>query len=170
MLLQNAALFDELQQTKIKLKKLSDELNVISADNSSLKFENKLLSEKVERLQAKIENLDTAPNSYNTSINLDDGTHNAAKNLEKINDKFDLGSKTIGRIVVESAKAINALSSADEETLKTLSNMIVCKSELAKSEVLSICESDAPENTKNDMLESVVSDASDYFKSILAQI
>ncbi len=168
LLSQNIALFDELQQVRIKINKLTDELQSARAENSALSLENKLLKEKLERIEAELDAAASSKAAVDLSNKFaDEG--NIPSNLD-VDEKFELGSKAIGRIVVESAKAFNELNGQDEETLKTLSNMIVYKSELAKSEILSICESDVSMDTKNDMLDSVVNDAVDYFKSVIGQI
>ncbi len=87
-----------------------------------------------------------------------------------LDDAMEYGAKTIGNIIVESAKYSDMITAKPGENTKDLINLIMGKSEICKSEILTIALGELDYITKCDLMDSQLTDAIDYFKSVLAQI
>ena len=87
-----------------------------------------------------------------------------------IDDAMEYGAKIIGNIIVESAKYCDMLNNKPSENTKDLINLIMGKSEICKSEILTIAIGQLDYKTKCELMDSQANDALDYFKSVLAQI
>ncbi|MEE0928779.1 MAG: hypothetical protein UIG59_06275 [Acutalibacteraceae bacterium] len=85
-------------------------------------------------------------------------------------DALKQGSIAIGTIVQESVKYTTVISASSSENKKELLSLIMGKGEMAKAEIFSIVESDATIETKCDLIDSIVKDTLDYFKSVAGQI
>ncbi len=85
-------------------------------------------------------------------------------------ENMEYGSIAIGTIVQESIKYANIISSSDSSSKKELLNLIMGKGEVAKAEIFSIVESDSSADVKRELMDSQVSEAVDYFKSVAGQI
>ena len=168
LLNQNIALFEELEKCRITLKDYTDQLLELNNKVSKLELENKILKSRISNLS------DTAEEEkgFTVDTNAKEPTDNTKTSAEDfvLNREMQYGSEIIGKIVIETAMSINKLNDCDEEIKRELSNLIVCKSEVAKSEILSVCNSEAPINTKIEMIDSVLNDTIDYYKSVLGQI
>lgn len=168
LLNQNISLFEQLEKCRIELKDATNELNAAKNKISKLELENKVLNSRIDYLSKNT--------LTDTEFTVKTQIVGEKTNAEKIIDNFELseemqlGSEVIGKIVVETASAVNKLSDCDDETKHTLSNLIVCRSELAKSEILSICNSESSSETKAEMIGSVLNETLDYYKSVLGQI
>ncbi|MBR6573033.1 MAG: hypothetical protein IKK77_04885 [Clostridia bacterium] len=87
-----------------------------------------------------------------------------------LDDAMEYGAKIIGNIIVESAKYTDMITANPCENTKDLINLIMGKSEICKSEILTIALGELDYQTKCDLMDSQLTDALDYFKSVLAQI
>ena len=76
----------------------------------------------------------------------------------------------IGSIVKESVTYVDLISSSSSPDKKELLNLIMGKGEVAKSEIFSIAEGDAPEATKRELIDTKLNETVDYFKSVAGQI
>lgn len=172
LLNQNISLFDELQKCRVALKNSTDELERCKNNISKLELENKILKSRIDHLS----NNEKEETGFTVDTSVDTQPEyvpeeNESEFPEWVNsDEWKYGSKIIGNIVLETANSINNLTSCDEETKHTLSNLILCRSELAKSDILSICRSESPIDTKCEMIDSVYNETTDYYKSVLGQI
>ena len=83
---------------------------------------------------------------------------------------MEYGAKIIGNIIVESAKYTDMITANPCENTKDLINLIMGKSEICKSEILTIALGELDYQTKCELMDSQLTDALDYFKSVLAQI
>lgn len=165
---QNVALFAQLEKSKLENDRLSKELSKCKKELSAALTELRTLkNSEVNGGKGFVVNTEIDVFTPDKLIPVD-----ITKDIEEtqLNDEFKHGSKAIGKIVMESAKCSDELLKADEETKKSLSNLIVCKSEFAKSEILAICNSEAPIETKYAMIDAQVTDAVDYFKSVIGQL
>ena len=83
---------------------------------------------------------------------------------------MEYGSCVIGKIVVESARYAEQVSTSSAENKMELLNLIMGKAEVAKAEVFAIATSLASEETKRELADAQFSEALDYFKSVVGQI
>ena len=98
-------------------------------------------------------------------------------NILPTNDKvilpdsiMEFGAEIIGKIVIESAKYADLVAASTTINKKELLNLIMGKSEVSKAEILNIVTSDAATDTKISLINAQLSEAVDYFKSVVAQI
>ena len=88
----------------------------------------------------------------------------------KLSDSMSAGAKIIGKIVLSSAEYCNALSgAAAPQNAKELLNLILGRTEVAKAEILRISALDIPYDEKLKAMEQELTEAEDYFKSVMAQ-
>ncbi len=83
---------------------------------------------------------------------------------------MEYGSCVIGKIVVESARYADQVSTLSAENKMELLNLIMGKAEVAKAEVFAIATSLTDEETKRELADAQFSEALDYFKSVVGQI
>lgn len=79
-------------------------------------------------------------------------------------------SQIIGKIVVSAAQYSNRLTAGGETRYRELINLILGKTEVAKSEILDITQSDTDISVKKRMIDGVYEQAVEYFASVMAQI
>ena len=83
---------------------------------------------------------------------------------------MEFGAEIIGKIVIESAKYADLVAASVSPDKKELLNLIMGKSEVCKAEILNIVTGSALNETKISLINSQLSEAVDYFKSVAAQI
>ncbi|MBR6743568.1 MAG: hypothetical protein IKL94_03660 [Clostridia bacterium] len=83
---------------------------------------------------------------------------------------MEFGAEIIGKIVIESAKYADLVAASVSPDKKELLNLIMGKSEVCKAEILNIVTGSASNETKISLINSQLSEAVDYFKSVAAQI
>lgn len=83
---------------------------------------------------------------------------------------MEFGAEIIGKIVIESAKYADLVAASTTLNKKELLNLIMGKSEVCKAEILNVVTSNASTETKISLINSQLSEAVDYFKSVAAQI
>lgn len=150
---QNLSLFEELQKAKLEtsdlkkqLKKYSDEIDALKSQLSDMKSEETEHTEPMRRLEEKV-------------------ISSAA-----VDPDMDYGAKAIGKIVVSAANYSNRLTADGNDSYKELVNLILGKTEIAKSEILAVVESDNLPEQKASKIDAIVNEADEYFKSVSAQI
>lgn len=153
LLLQNEALFDKL--------------NKAQAENHSLKKQVAQLSKEIEELKVKSAEATEPENKVQEDTPL---KHIEEKVVVKeLNADFDYASKVIGEIVVSSASYSNQLTADGNTAYKELVNLILGRCEIAKGEILAAVCSECDNATKIQLINSVKSEAEEYFLSVMAQ-
>lgn len=89
-------------------------------------------------------------------------------NLELPND-MQYAASAIGKVVIEVSKICDKLRNSDDPNKKELINLALGRSEVFKSQVLYIVQSEANSELKQKMIEKEKTEAFDYFDSIVAQ-
>lgn len=155
---QNLSLFEDLQKTQAELKEMKrllsqnvDEMNALKAELEKAKSQQILQSEEkptepMHRLEEKI--ITTAT----------------------IKPDMEYGSKVIGKIVMSAAEYSNRLTLGGDDSKKELVNLILGKTEIAKSEILTVIESGDSFDVKCAKIDQIAAVAKEYFESVLAQI
>lgn len=150
---QNLTLFEELQKSKLELselkkqlKKSVDEIDVLKSEISNIKTIEPEITEPMRRLEEKV--------ILSASFKPD----------------MEYGAKAIGQIVVSAANYSNKLTADGNDSYKELVNLILGKTEIAKSEILGVVETDDSTEIKTSKIDKIVTDANEYFESVIAQI
>ena len=161
-------LFEKLNSANATISKQKDIID-------SLRKEIFVLNEEIERLSAESQiqpeeavEVDEVIDEANTKIN-------EVKMVipEEKSDELnitDYASSVIGKIVIEATKKSNQISSvgATAEN-KELINLILGRTEVAKSEILNIVLSNLEDSDKRVSIDKVYLDSCEYFKGILLQ-
>lgn len=170
-----------------KLNELVDTMNSLNREIVSLRRENDELRAAIalfENNSVGVKNVEIKPEAdlsqqgftVNTEV-----LENAVEVAEEVeteeteavvlqDNSMEYGSQIIGKIIVESAKFANSLSESAGENKKELVNLIMGKAEVAKAEIFNIATSDMADANKKEMIDSQLQEATDYFKSVAAQI
>lgn len=163
-------LSDTLQRELHKAKLGADELK---EENLSLKKENEALKSELHELRSKIIALETpiAPvEESKPEIAEEPFTEEAPVPEVEIDSDMAYGSQIIGKIVLSAAKHCNSLTAfPSSENVKELVNLILGRTEVAKSEILKIVALDIDRQSKIVALEKELNEAEDYFQSVMAQ-
>ena len=153
LLEQNIQLFDKLTAAEERISALEKQLaerdnEIIALKNERERLESKLnATPPLKALEAKVEK------------------------QASVSPEIEYGAAVIGKIVVEAAKYINRVTSrGEQEYTKELINLILGRTEVAKSEILGIVSSDAAADEKKRGADAQLEQAKDYFESIIAQV
>lgn len=151
LLIQNTALFEQLQNANLSVKRLKRELSEKDAEIARLKKQ--INRAETTEIPTPLQNLEQKVTAHTSAA-----------------DDFDYGAEIIGKIVVEAARLSNKLTGVDAcENAKELVNLILGRTEVAKSEILSIVSSNADYETKQKAIDGQYDMAIEYFKSVMAQ-
>ncbi len=94
----------------------------------------------------------------------------AKKPEPELSDRaLEYGASTIGKITIESAKYCDIITSNGSADARELLALVMGKSEVAKNDILGIALSSISYDSKVQMIDTMLSEATDYFKSILEQ-
>ena len=153
LLTQNTQLFDKISEAQLQI--------------SSLKKEIENRDTEIEELKKEIETL-------NAKINASEPLKTLEKKVIKqstVSPDVDYGAAVIGKTVIEETKCCNSdTESGNPELSKELVNLILGRTEVAKSEILSIVSSEESLDTKKQKIDSQYETAVDYFISVTAQL
>lgn len=155
---QNGELFDKLQRANLTCRRLTEE-------NQALKEKIMFLTEQLAAKE-KVENKTEEVLVENAVV------EEKAEILDEpieLSPEIEYGSKIIGEIVMSATYHSNLLTTLGKDNLKELLNLILGRSEVAKSEILNIVSSDASIENKMQMIDAERDEAIEYFKSILEQ-
>lgn len=153
LLAQNTQLFDKITAAQLQISSLKKEIENRDGEIEELKRE-------IERLNAKI----------NATEPLKTLEKKVVKQAE-ISPDVDYGASVIGKTVVEAAKCCNSVTvNGNPELSKELVNLILGRTEVAKSEILAIVSSEDDFENKKQKIDAQYESAVDYFKSATAQL
>lgn len=152
LILQNNQLFDRLNGAEKEIQRLKKELIDRDGQINELKKENERLlsklnaTEPLKTLEAKV------------------------VKQASVTPEVEYGASVIGKIVIEAAKACNRLTADGKaDGAKELINLILGRTEVAKSEILNIVSSEYAFELKKEKIDSQFENAADYFCSVMAQ-
>lgn len=150
---QNLALFEQLQKAQLEVNELKKTL--------------KGYDEKMAKLEGELEELRKAEEVQTAPLKKLEEKVIANANLKP---DVEYGAKIIGEIVVSATNYSNNLTAGGESANRELVNLILGKTEVAKSEILNIVSGEASLDVKQSLIDSVRDDAQEYFKSVMAQL
>ncbi len=154
---QNRELFDKLQIANLNCRRLTEE-NV--ALKEKIQFLTEQLANKKEEAVIKAEEAVVTDEVV---------TETVEEEKVELSPEIEYGSKIIGEIVMSATYHSNLLGTAGKDNLKELLNLILGRTEVAKSQILNIVSSDVSIENKMQMIDSERDDAIEYFKSIMEQ-
>ena len=150
---QNLALFEQLQKAQLEVNELKKTL--------------KGYDEKMAKLEGELEELRKAEEVQTAPLKKLEEKVIANANLKP---DVEYGAKIIGEIVVSATNYSNNLTAGGESANRELVNLILGKTEVAKSEILNIVSGEASLDVKQSLIDSVRDDAQEYFKSVMDQL
>lgn len=159
LLAQNTALFERLQQAELCIKKLRAELEQKDLKIASL--------EKEDEVDSIFETGIAPFKSDKTSDLSEQVQKNGSVRLDAITE---YGAEIIGKLVVSSARYSNKLTSGGNTDHRELVNLLLGKTEVAKSEILSVIVGDGTVDEKKAAVNEIYERTEEYFVSVMAQI
>jgi len=147
---QNLALFEQLQKSQLEANELKKRLQ--SYDKKISALENEL---EAQKKAAATEPLKKLEEKVITNA--------------KIKPDVDYGAKIIGEIVVSATKYSNELTAGGDNSLRELVNLILGRTEVAKSDILNIVSGEDGIAVKTAKIDAVKAETEEYFKSVMAQ-
>lgn len=154
--------------------------NDLIAANSELFSRNEELLRTVENLKIEIENLRQEINDVTIDKENLESKLNATPPLKALEEKMtskasvsketEYGGAVIGKIVVSATKYCNLLTSLPENSMtKEQINLILGRTEVAKSEILRELSRDTDFEEKKIAINALKESAEEYFKGVMAQ-
>ena len=155
-------------------KKKLFELNVeLFKQNDRLQLEIEDLKKRLSQKEKEIETLKTDIEKSKEEAEATPALKSLQEKVQcdtTVSEDTAFGASIIGKIVVEATTKCNKLTSAPEgEDVKELVNLILGRTEVAKSEILKIISTDCDIDSKKEQILAVQTAATDYFDSVMAQ-
>lgn len=145
----------------------------LKAENERVKAENQELREKIREQNEEILSLKAQIDSLNTKLNSTDSLKKLEERVTaqaEISGDTQYGSEIIGKIVISATKHCNSLTNESAvEMTKEMVNLILGRTEVAKSEILRIISLDISLEEKKELIDEQYKSAEDYFISVEAQ-
>lgn len=157
LLSQNMSLFDKLQRLQIELNRLKTELDAKNA--------------KIDELEKQLFQADDIKEdiSFDANIVFDGNIAEPEVGAIAIDDATDYGARTIGKIVVSASEHCNTLTLRAKPNCRELVNLIMGKTELAKSDILDAVSTELSLEDKCKIIDSVYESTLEYFDGVMAQ-
>lgn len=154
--------------------------NDLIAANSELFKRNEELLRTVENLKTEIDSLRQEIDNVTTEKVSLESKLNATPPLKVLEEKMtskvnisketEYGGAVIGKIVVSAAKYCNLLTTLPENSMtKEQVNLILGRTEVAKSEILKELSKDTDFEEKKIAIAALQASAEEYFKGVMAQ-
>lgn len=170
-----------------KMVELIEAMNSLQRQLNSVKTENKELRDRVTALEnAAKEPVKTQPEpavipetakGFTVDENALDEPETVAEapeitvNAVPLKDSVvEYAAVAIGKVVQESIKYANLISTSTSPNKKEVLNLIMGKAEVAKAEIFAITEGLLSDENKKELIDAQCAEALDYFKSAYAQI
>lgn len=156
LLEQNTLLFEQMKQLEIEIALLKKE---ISKRNAEIK--------RLSAMQGPKEQISTG-----LTAKPENEQSEAVKKEPKdivLDDISVYGSDTIGEIVLRATELSGRLSLEQSEENKELVNLILGKTEVAKSEILMATEKENSFENKKSEIDNIKNNTFEYFESVMGQ-
>ena len=159
-------------------EELASRLRTEKSASAELREENNALIEELKELRARIVALEkgalpdmkpvvTEKVEVSQSVETQKPTE---QDEMPLSDAVSDGAKIIGKIVLSSAEYCNKLTGVGADpNAKELVNLILGRTEVAKSEILRLTTLDIDPKDRLTAMERELNEAEDYFKSVMAQ-
>ncbi len=159
-------------------EELASRLRAEKNSSAELREENNALMEQLKELRARIVALEKGASPDIKSVVADSFEIPQPVEVQKpiehkeitLSDAISDGAKIIGKIVLSSAEYCNKLTGVGAgPNAKELVNLILGRTEVAKSEILRLTTLDIEPGDRLTAMERELNEAEDYFKSVMAQ-
>lgn len=151
---QNSALFGKLDMANAEISELKKEISTLKKEIAAL------IPQDEPQINEPV----------NTeSVKKAEHTEEVKSEKIELSEDIEYGSSVIGKIVVEAAKNCNILSARQNEQARELVNLVLGKTEVAKSEILGIVSSEKELSEKKRLIDTQYAAACEYFIGILGQ-
>ena len=170
-----------------KMVELIEAMNSLQRQLNSVKTENKELRDRVTALEnAAKEPVKTQPEpavipETAKGFTVDENALDEPEIVEEApeitvnavplkDSVVEYAAVAIGKVVQESIKYANLISTSTSPNKKEVLNLIMGKAEVAKAEIFAITEGLLSDENKKELIDAQCAEALDYFKSAYAQI
>ena len=170
-----------------KMVELIEAMNSLQRQLNSVKTENKELRDRVTALEnAAKESVKTQPEpavipETAKGFTVDENALDEPETVEEApeitvnavplkDSVVEYAAVAIGKVVQESIKYANLISTSTSPNKKEVLNLIMGKAEVAKAEIFVITEGLLSDENKKELIDAQCAEALDYFKSAYAQI
>lgn len=156
LLEQNTLLFEQMKQLEIEIALLKKE---ISKRNAEIK--------RLSAMQGTKEQISADSTAKPENKQNDEVKHKPEDIV--LDDISVYGSDTIGEIVLRATELSGRLSLEQSEENKELVNLILGKTEVAKSEILMATEKENSLENKKSEIDNIKNNTFEYFESVMGQ-
>lgn len=171
---QNSLLINKLHIANLSIERLKKQVAALETEKIRL---NTLLSSaddticllKSQTSKPKVENSESVSDFPEEIADNKNDVADGNNDTVELDADMSYASSAVGEIVMHSLKFADRLSATEKENKKELLNLLLGRTEVAKSEILNVVMSDASYDAKRSMVDSVVSETVEYYKSILEQ-
>ncbi len=146
---------------------LFEQLRKVELENTSLRKKNKALENEIETLNIKLQDMNREEVISQPLAKLEEKVTDAAVFLD---DETQYGADVIGKIVLKATEYNSKLGYDSVKDSRTLINLILGKTEIAKAEILSVISGDCNLSTKKSKIDTIMNETFEYFESVMAQI
>lgn len=173
-----------------KTLELIEAMNLLQSQLNSLKTENKELKDRISELETKAKEqakvqptvVFEEPKGFTVdktvleepekvvAVEVEETVPIAVNAVELKDSTMEYAAVAIGRIVQESIKYANLLSTSTAGSKKEVLNLIMGRAEVAKAEIFAVTEGSLTDENKKELIDAQCAEALDYFKSAYAQI
>lgn len=169
---QNAALFNRLQSVSAELEKYKTLYSENITEINSLRRRLADIELEAERKAAEEQEKEPEPPTQADEVQspTEEMPLNPLSDVVLENNAMQKGAEVIGRIVFDAAKICNEFADKQTEYSKDLINLVLGKTEVAKSEIYEICRTEQPDERKLISIDAVYDDTADYFSNLRKQI
>ncbi len=173
---ENVVLLNQLEILKQSndktLAELEEQINILSAENNTLKGELYESKKYVDDLLQKLNSNNDAEHSEESSIPLPPPpvVHKPISADQKDPEAFDYASTIISKAVLRTASLKNTISSSSDENYAELVTLAVGKTEILKSDILQVVMSQLSIEEKKNKMDTILNETCEYFDSLEGQV
>lgn len=170
-----------------KMVELIEAMNSLQRQLNSVKTENKELRDRVTALEnaakepVKTQTEPAVIPEIAKGFTVDENALDEPETVEEApeitvnavplkDSVVEYAAVAIGKVVQESIKYANLISTSTSPNKKEVLNLIMGKAEVAKAEIFAITEGLLSDENKKELIDAQCAEALDYFKSAYAQI
>lgn len=173
LLRQNMELFNELSVAKKEIEELNGELANIKNQMAEFQKSAEIKKEPEIAKETEAPNEIKAPKEIEIPETVSD--EKVDLKLETSTDEIELpedlkyAADTISKLVIESTRYSNILTTKGGPAYKELINLVLGKTEVSKAEIVSVINENIDVSQKKEKLDAIKSATVEYYESVLAQ-
>lgn len=160
------------QNNDSNLAELEERINLLLAENNTLKGELYEAKKYSDELLTRINNLENVEQAEQDNFPLPPPpvVHKPVSADKKDPEAFDYASDIISKTVLKTAAFKNLITTSGDKNSAELITLAIGKTEMLKSDVLQIVLSQISTNEKKIKMDAVFNDACEYFNSLEGQV